>query len=267
MVGNSRRPAGVDAFGSCDALYVRAEARGRARHAQRVFRAVASGDAGGVFGLRLPWGDAGRWKPPCWRRRELGSSMGRHMERCARSLAPWGSWRSPWARRGRQPEGPTRGNRTGSTGVGALAACSGGRFSQGLEGRWHAARAHAVFQRRRAPTPPPLFVRHAGARSPPSAAPHACGAAPRDRLPAAPLPAAAPADQPLASLWQQTTQRATHHQYCQAWAALTVSVEHALASWATPPDTGCGVFGRYGAASGVALHQAASMSKSKPERL
>ncbi len=36
------------------------------------------------------------------------------------SFAPWGSLRSPWARRGQQPEVPTSGQRTGSKVFGAM---------------------------------------------------------------------------------------------------------------------------------------------------
>jgi hypothetical protein len=41
----------------------------------------------------------------------------------------------------------------------------------------------------------------------------------------------------MAYLWQKTNQRATHNQYCQELAELTVSVETALAYVATHPDT------------------------------
>jgi transposase len=39
----------------------------------------------------------------------------------AASFAPWGSLSDPWARRGQQPEVPTRGTRTGSNVFGAMA--------------------------------------------------------------------------------------------------------------------------------------------------
>jgi hypothetical protein len=73
----------------------------------------------------------------------------------------------------------------------------------------------------------------------------------------APLPSDAPDDNPLAYLWKKTKQRATHHKYCKAFTALTVSVDKALASFATHPATVWGRFGRYGEESGLALKQAA----------
>ena len=59
------------------------------------------------------------------------------------SGAPWGALRSPWARRGRQPEGPTRGTRKGDTVFGAIASGAGRLVSQGMEGRVNAASAPA----------------------------------------------------------------------------------------------------------------------------
>jgi transposase len=106
-------------------------------------------------------------------------------------------------------------------------------------------------------TPPPLCLIHAGARSHPSAAPQAFLAAHRDRLPGEPLPSYAPDANPLAYLWKKPKKRATHHQYVQEFAALTVSVDKALAYVATHPDTVLGLFGLYCEESGLVLQQAA----------
>ena len=72
-----------------------------------------------------------------------------------------------------------------------------------------------------------------------------------------PLPSYAPDDNPIASLWKKTKKRATHNKYCKEFAAMTVSVEQALAYCATHPDTVLGLFGRYCEESGLALKQAA----------
>jgi hypothetical protein len=61
----------------------------------------------------------------------------------------------------------------------------------------------------------------------------------------------------MESLWKKTKKRATHHQYCKAGALLTVSVDKALAYVATPPETVCGLFGRYCEESGLELQHAA----------
>ena len=55
--------------------------------------------------------------------------------------------------------------------------------------------------------------------------------------------------------------------YCKEFIALTVSVDKALAYFATHPDTVLGLFGRYGEESGLELAQAAEISKSKAEHL
>jgi transposase len=72
-----------------------------------------------------------------------------------------------------------------------------------------------------------------------------------------PLPSYSPDDNPIAYLWKKTKQRATHNQYCKAFAALTVSVDKALAYCATHPEAALGLFGLYCEASGLELKQAA----------
>ena len=61
----------------------------------------------------------------------------------------------------------------------------------------------------------------------------------------------------MAYLWKKTQPRATPHKYFKEFAALTVSVDKALASFATHPDEVRGLFGRYCAESGLELKQAA----------
>ena len=102
-----------------------------------------------------------------------------------------------------------------------------------------------------------LFLIHDGARYHTSAATHAFLAAHRDRMTAEPLPSYSPDSNPIAYLWKKTKQRATHNKYCKEFTELTVSVEKALAYFATHPDTVFGLFGRYCEESGVELQQAA----------
>jgi transposase len=175
----------------------------------------------------------------------------------AASFAPWGSWRSTWARRGQQPEVPTSGKRKGDKVCGAMAYFSGRLFSQGSEGRCNAARSQAFFHRILAHTTPHLFLIHAGARSHTSASPQAFWVVQSDRMTAEPLPSYAPDDHPIAYLWQKTKKQATHNKSFKEFATLTVSVEKALAYFATPPDTVLGLFGRYCEESGLELQQAA----------
>ena len=58
-------------------------------------------------------------------------------------------------------------------------------------------------------------------------------------------------------LWKKTKKRATHNQYFKEFALLTVSVDKALAYFATHPETVLGLFGRYCEESGLELKQAA----------
>jgi transposase len=102
-----------------------------------------------------------------------------------------------------------------------------------------------------------LFWIHAGARSHTRASTTAFLAAHHARLPEHPFPSYAPDDHPIDSLWKKTKQRATHNKYFKAFAALTISVEKALAYCATPPEEVLGLFGRYCEESGLALKQAA----------
>jgi transposase len=98
---------------------------------------------------------------------------------------------------------------------------------------------------------------HDGARSHTSAATQAFLLAHRDRLTAYPLPSSAPDYNPIAYLWKKTKQRATHNKYCKAFATLTVSVDQALAYFATHAKEVFGLFGRYCEESGLELKQAA----------
>jgi hypothetical protein len=81
-------------------------------------------------------------------------------------------------------------------------------------------------------------------------------AAHRDRITAEPLPSYSPDYNPIEYLWKKTKQRATHNQYFKEFIQLTVSVDKALAYFATHPDTVLGLFGHYCKGSGLELKQA-----------
>jgi transposase len=104
------------------------------------------------------------------------------------SFAQWGSWSSPWARRGRPPEGPTSGKRKGYTVFGAIEYFSGRLFSQGIEGRLNSESSQGFVQMLLEQTTEHLFVIHDGARYHTSAATPAFLAAHRDRITVEPLP-------------------------------------------------------------------------------
>jgi DDE superfamily endonuclease len=106
-------------------------------------------------------------------------------------------------------------------------------------------------------TTQPLFLIHDGARYHTSAATQAFLAAHRDRITVEPLPSYSPDYNPIEYLWKKTKKRATHNQYFKEFAALTMSVDKALAYFATHPDTVLGLFGVYCEESGLELQQAA----------
>src|SRR5262244_4002879 len=173
------------------------------------------------------------------------------------SFAQWGSLSYTWARRGRQPEVPTSGKRKGYKVFGAIEYFSGRLFSQGIEGRFNSESSQGFLQMILDQITEHLFLIHDGARYHTSAATQAFLAAHRDRITVEPLPSSSPDYNPIEYLWKKTKKRATHNQYFKEFALLTVSVDKALAYFATHPETVLGLFGLYCEESGLALKQAA----------
>jgi transposase len=173
------------------------------------------------------------------------------------SFAQWGSLSYTWARRGQQPEVPTSGKRKGYKVFGAIEYFSGRLFSQGLEGRFNSDSYQACLQMILAQTTHHLFLIHDGARYHTSASTQAFLVVHSDRMTAEPLPSYSPDYNPIEYLWKKTKKRATHNKYFKEFDALTVSVEKALAYFATHPDTVLGLFGCYCKESGLELQQAA----------
>jgi transposase len=173
------------------------------------------------------------------------------------SFAQWGSLSYTWARRGQQPEVKTSGKRKGYKVFGAIEYFSGRLFYQGIEGRFNSDSYQGFLQRIMEQTTQPLVLIHDGARYHTSAATQAFLAAHRDRITVEPLPSYSPDYNPIEYLWKKTKKRATHNQYFKEFAALTVSVDKALAYFATHPDTMLGLFGLYCEESGLVLKQAA----------
>jgi transposase len=173
------------------------------------------------------------------------------------SFAQWGSLSYTWARRGQQPEVPTSGKRKGYKVFGAIEYFSGHLFYQGIEGRFKSESYQEFLQMIMAQTTQHLFVIHDGARYHTSASTQAFLAAHSDRITVEPLPSYSPDDNPIEYLWKKTKQRATHNKYFKEFAALTVSVDKALAYFATHPEEVLGLFGRYCEESGLELKQAA----------
>jgi len=172
-------------------------------------------------------------------------------------FAQGGSLSYTWARRGQQPEVPTSGKRTGYKVFGAIEYFSGRLFYQGIEGRFNSESYQGFLQMLLEHTTQPLFLIHDGARYHTSAATQAFLAAHRNRITMEPLPSYSPDYNPIEYLWKKTKQRATHNKYFKECTALTVSVDNALAYFATQPAEVLGLFGRYCEESGLELKPAA----------
>ena len=108
-----------------------------------------------------------------------------------------------------------------------------------------------------AQTTPHRFLIHDGARYHTSASTQAFLTAHSDRITAEPLPSYSPAYNPIAYLGKKTNQRATHNKYFKEFAELTISVEKALAYFATHAETVLGLCGCYCEESSFELKQAA----------
>src|SRR5229473_2988923 len=173
------------------------------------------------------------------------------------SFAQWGSLSYTWSRRGHQPEVPTSGKRKGYKVLGAIEYFSGRLFYQGIEGRFNSEHYQEFLQQIMAQTTQHLFLIHDGARYHTSASTQAFLTAHSDRITAAPLPSYSPDYNPIEYLWKKTKQRATHNKYFKEFAELTVSVEKALAYFATHSEILLGLFGLYCEESGLELKQAA----------
>jgi transposase len=173
------------------------------------------------------------------------------------SFAQWGSLSYTWARRGQQPEVKTSGKRKGYKVFGAIAYGSGRLFYAGIEGRFTSESYQAFLQTIMAHTTEHLFLIHDGARYHTSQATQQFLQSHCERITAFPLPSYSPDYNPIEYLWRKTKKRATHNKYFKEFAALTVSVDKALAYFATHPETVFGLFGLYCQESGLALQQAA----------
>jgi transposase len=173
------------------------------------------------------------------------------------SFAQWGSLSYTWARRGQQPEVNTSGKRKGYKVFGAMEYFSGRLFYQGIEGRFVSDSYQAFLRTILAHTTEHLFLIHDGARYHTSQATTQFLAQHAERITVHPLPSYSPDYNPIEYLWKKTKKRATHNQYFKEFALLTVSVEKALAYFATHPETVLGLFGRYCEESGLELKQAA----------
>ena len=173
------------------------------------------------------------------------------------SFAQWGSLSSTWSRRGHQPEVPTSGKRKGYKVFGAIEYFSGRLFSQGIEGRFNAEHYQAFLQMIMAQTQEHRFLIHDGARYHSSQSTQQFFQVNKKRISEHPFPSYSPDDHPIEYVWKKTKQRATHNQYFKEFAELTVSVEKALAYFATHADAVRCLFGRYCEESNLDLQKVA----------
>ena len=173
------------------------------------------------------------------------------------SFAQWGSLSYTWSRRGRQPEVPTSGKRKGYKVYGAIEYFTGRLFYQGIEGRFNSESYQAFLHMIMGQTRQHLFLIHDGARYHTSQATEQFFTTHSNRITAHPLPSYSPDYNPIEYLWKKTKQRGTHNKYFKEFATLIVSVEEALAYFATHADEVLCLFGRYCEESKLDLQQAA----------
>ena len=173
------------------------------------------------------------------------------------SFAQWGSLSYTWARRGQQPAVKTSGKRKGYKVFGAIEYGSGRLFYQGIEGRFNSESYQGFLQMLMEHTTQHLFLIHDGAKYHTSQSTKQFLAQHAERITVHPLPSYSPDYNPIEYLWKKTKKRATHNQYFKEFALLTVSVEKALAYFATHPETVLELFGLYCEESGLELKQAA----------
>jgi transposase len=173
------------------------------------------------------------------------------------SFAQWGSLSYTWAKQGHQPEVPTSGKRKGYKVFGAIEYFSGRLFSQGIEGRFNSESYQAFLAMIMTQTTEHLFLIHDGAKYHTSQSTKQFLDVHRARITVEPLPSYSPDYNPIEYLWKKTKQRATHNQYFKEFAELTVSVDKALAFFATHSNEVLGLFGCYCKESGLDLQQAA----------
>ena len=152
---------------------------------------------------------------------------------------------------------PTSGTRKGTKVYGAIDHCSGRLFYQDIEGRFNSDSYQAFVQMILAQTRKHLLLIHDGARYHTSQATTHFFEAHRQRITAYRLPSYSPDYNPIEYLWKKTKQRGTHNKYFKEFAALTVSVEEALAYFARHADEVLCLFGRYCEESKLDLQQAA----------
>ena len=122
---------------------------------------------------------------------------------------------------------------------GAIEYFSGRLFYQGIEGRFNSESYQGVL----ADDPgshhrSTCFLIHDGARYHTSQATQAIFGRPiASASRCIRLPSYSPDYNPIEYLWKKTKKRATHNKYFKEFAELTVSVDKALAYFATHPDT------------------------------
>jgi transposase len=128
---------------------------------------------------------------------------------------------------------------------GTIECFSGGLFYQGIEGRFNSESYQAFLQMIMAQSKQYLFLIHDGARYHTSKSTQQFLDAHHKRITMHPLPSYSSDYNPIEYLWKKTKQRGTHNKYFKEFIELTVSVEKALAYFATHADEVLCLFGRY----------------------
>lgn len=171
------------------------------------------------------------------------------------SFPQWGSLGYTWAPKGEQPVVKTTGKRQAYKVFGLIDFFTGRLFYQGIEGRFNSETYQAFLLKVLAETARHLVIIQDGAKYHTSKAMREFFAAHQDRITVYQLPSYSPDYNPIEFLWKNVKREATHNQYFPEFELLTLSVDQALADYATHPDEVKSLMGLYcqSMATGVPL--------------
>jgi transposase len=161
------------------------------------------------------------------------------------SFPQWGSLGYTWAPKGQQPLVKTTGKRKAYKVFGLIDFFTGRLFYQGINGKFNSETYQAFLLKVLAETTRHLVIIQDGAKYHTSKAMRQFFAAHQDRITVYLLPSYSPDYNPIEYLWKNVKQEATHNQYFPEFELLTLSVDQALAYYASHPGEVKNLMGVY----------------------
>jgi transposase len=161
------------------------------------------------------------------------------------SFPQWGSLGYTWAPKGQQPLVKTTGKRKAYKVFGLIDFFTGRLFYQGINGKFNSETYQAFLLKVLAETTRHLVIIQDGAKYHTSKAMRQFFAAHQDRITVYQLPSYSPDYNPIEYLWKNVKREATHNQYFPEFELLTLSVDQALAYYASHPGEVKNLMGVY----------------------